>query len=52
MTEGDTLLNKVQINLNVLRALMLDRIGREVDSTDVIAINQGGMTKMVAKLGK
>ena len=52
LTEGDTLLNKVEINLNVLRALMLDHIGGEVDSTDVIAINQGGMTKMVAKLGK
>ena len=52
MTEGDTLLNKVEINLNVLRALMLDRIGGEVDSTDVVAINQGGTMKMVAKLGK
>ena len=52
MTEGDTLPNKVEINLNVLRALMLDRIGGEVDSTDVVAINQGGTTKMVAKLDK
>jgi len=51
LTEGDTLLNKVEINLNVLRALMLDRIGGEVDSTDVVTINQGG-AEMVAKLGK
>ena len=27
LTEGDTLPNKVEINLNVLRELMLDRIG-------------------------
>ena len=52
LTEGDTLPNKVEINLNVLRALMLDRIGGEVDSTDVVSINQGGTAKMVAKLCK
>ena len=52
LTEGDTLPNKAEINLNVLRELMLDRIGGEVDSTDVVVINQGGMAKMVAKLGK
>ena len=52
MTEGDTLPNKVEINLNVLCALMLDRVGGEVDNTDVVAINQGGTTKMVAKLSK
>ena len=52
LTEGNTLPNKVEINLNVLRALMLDRIGGEVDSIDVVAINRGGTTKMVVKLGK
>jgi hypothetical protein len=36
----------------VLRALMLDRIGEEVDSADVVAINQGGTVEMVAKLAK
>jgi hypothetical protein len=36
LTEGDTLPNKVEINLNVLRALMLDRIGGEVDSTNIV----------------
>jgi hypothetical protein len=39
LTKGDTLLNKVEINLNMLRALMLDRIGGDVDGTDVVAIN-------------
>jgi hypothetical protein len=52
LAKGDTLPNKVGINLNVLRTLMLDRIGGEVDSTDVVTINQGGTAKMVAKLGK
>jgi hypothetical protein len=40
----------VEINLNMLRALMLDRIGGEVDSADVVTVNQGGMVEMVAKL--
>jgi hypothetical protein len=39
LTEGDTLPNKVEINLNVLHALMLDQIGGEVDNTDVVTIN-------------
>jgi hypothetical protein len=52
LTEGDTLPNKVEINLNMLCALMLDRISGEVGNTDVVAINQGGTAKVVAKLGK
>jgi hypothetical protein len=52
LTEGDTLPNKVEINLNVLRALMLDQIGGEVDSTNVVTINQGGTAKVVTMLGK
>jgi hypothetical protein len=52
LTEGDTLPNKVEINLNVLRALMLDQIGGEVDSTNVVTINQGGTAKVVVMLGK
>jgi hypothetical protein len=52
LTEGDTLPNKVEINLNMLRAFMLDQIGGEVDSTDIVTINQSGTTEMVAKLTK
>jgi hypothetical protein len=40
-TEGHALANKVKINLNMFGALMLDRVGGHVDSTDVITINQG-----------
>jgi len=36
----------------MLGSLMLDWVGGEIDSTDVVVINQGGMAKMVAKLGK
>ena len=40
-TKGHALANKVKINLNMFGALMLDRIGGHVHSTDVITINQG-----------
>ena len=50
LTEGNMLPNKVEINPNVLRALMLDRIGGEVDSTDVVTIDQGGSAERTAKL--
>jgi hypothetical protein len=40
LTEGDTLPNKVEINLNMLRAFMLDQIGGEVDNTDIVTIHQ------------
>jgi nucleoside-triphosphatase THEP1 len=34
--------DEVQVNLHVLRALMLHEIGREVDHTYVVAIDEGG----------
>jgi hypothetical protein len=36
------LVNEVEINLNMLGALMLDKVGGEVDSIDVIAIDKSG----------
>jgi hypothetical protein len=32
----------VEINLNMFGVLMLDEVGGEVDSIDVVAIDQGG----------
>ena len=50
LTKGDSLSNKMEINLNMLRALMLDWVGGEVDSTNVITIDQRGPARWVAKL--
>jgi hypothetical protein len=36
------LTDKVEINLNMLSALMLNRVGGEIDSTDVVAVDQSG----------
>jgi len=42
---SNTLPNKVEINLDVLGALMLNGVGRHVDSADIIAVNQGSLTE-------
>jgi hypothetical protein len=49
-TEGDSLSDEVQINLNMLGPLMLDRIAGEVNSTDVITIDHGSTAKRMVKL--
>jgi hypothetical protein len=42
VTKGNLLSNKMEIDLNMLRPLMLHRIAGEIDGTDVITIDQGG----------
>jgi hypothetical protein len=45
ITNSNTLPNKVKINLNVLGVLMLNGAGRHVDSTDVVTIDQSGLSQ-------
>jgi hypothetical protein len=45
ITNSNTLLNKVKINLNVLGALMLNGVGGHVDGADVVTIDQGGSSQ-------
>lgn len=52
VTKGDTLTNKVQINFDMLRSLMLNGICRKVEGTDVVAKNNGGLAKRSVKLGE
>jgi hypothetical protein len=42
ITDGNSLLEEVKINLNMLSTLMLDWIGGHVDCTDIVAIYQCG----------
>jgi hypothetical protein len=42
VSDDNVLANKVKINLNMLGALVLNRVGGEVDSTDVVAVDQSG----------
>ena len=36
-----TFTNEVKINIDMLRALMLDRVAGEVDGVDVVAVDKG-----------
>jgi hypothetical protein len=40
--DGNTLTDKVKINLNILGALVLNGVGGEVDNADIIAVDQSG----------
>jgi hypothetical protein len=40
--DGNTLVDKVKINLNMLGVLMLNSVGGEVDSANIVAIDKSG----------
>jgi hypothetical protein len=40
----------MQVNLHMLRTLMLHEIGGEVDGADVVAVNQGAMLEGAVEL--
>jgi hypothetical protein len=56
ITSGNTLADEVEINLNMLRALMLNRVGGHVDGADVVTIYQSctlkGSTKFLEELAQ
>jgi RNase adaptor protein for sRNA GlmZ degradation len=53
LSEGHLLSDKVDVYLNGLRATMLDGIGRHVNSTYVVTIdNSGGLHRKVQVLEK
>jgi hypothetical protein len=37
--DGNTLADKVKINLNMFDALVLNRVGGEVDGVDIVAVD-------------
>jgi hypothetical protein len=40
--DNDTLTDEMEIDLHMLRALMLHRISGEIDRADVVHVNEGG----------
>jgi hypothetical protein len=52
VAECDLLSNKVEVNLNMLRPLMLHGVTGEINRTDIIAIDQSSTARRVAKLKK
>jgi hypothetical protein len=49
-TEGDSLSDEVQIDLNMLGSLMLNWVGGGINGTDIITIDHCSATKRAAKL--
>ena len=49
-TNGNTLPHEVEIDLNVLGALMLDGVGAHVNGADVVTIDQRGAPEWSMKL--
>jgi len=45
ITNGNPLPDEVEVNLNMLGALMLNRIGGHVDGADVVTIHQCGLAE-------
>jgi hypothetical protein len=52
LTKRDLLVNEVDINLDVLRSTMLNRVASHVNSTDVVAEDNGRRAKRTMNLGK
>jgi hypothetical protein len=42
ISDDNALADEVEINLNILGALMLDGVGGEVDRADIVTVDQGG----------
>jgi hypothetical protein len=50
LTDGESLSNTMKINLHMFGALMLNMIGGEVHSVDVIVVNESAPRKQTLKL--
>jgi len=49
-TEGDSFSNEVQVDLNMLGSLMLNRVGGEVNGADIITVDHCNTTEWAVKL--
>lgn len=48
--DGDLLLDKMEINLDMHGRLVLHQVGGEVDRTDIVIVNQGGLRRWRVEL--
>jgi hypothetical protein len=52
ITDGHTLSHKVEVNLDILRALVLNGVGGEVDGIDIVTVDEGALHQWSMKLLK
>lgn len=52
LIDGDLLTNEVEININMLCALVLYRVGGEADDIDVVTVDKPASTQKTVNLQK
>jgi hypothetical protein len=50
ITDRHSVMNKVQVNLHMLRSLVLNQVGGEVDHTEVVAVDECALGEGAVKL--
>jgi hypothetical protein len=43
ITNGNAFLDEVEVDLNMLHTLVLDRVGGEVDNADVVTVDKSAL---------
>jgi hypothetical protein len=43
ITDDNTLLDEVEVNLDMIGALVLNRVGEEIDGTDIVAVDESAL---------
>jgi hypothetical protein len=52
ITDGHTFSHKVEVDLDMLRALVLNGVGGEVDDADVVIVDEGALRQWSMELMK
>jgi hypothetical protein len=43
ITDDNTFLDEVEVNLDMIGALVLNRVGEEIDDTDVVTVDESAL---------
>jgi hypothetical protein len=52
ITDGHTFLHKVEVDLDMLRALVLNGVGGDVDGTNIVTVDEGALRQQSVELLK
>jgi hypothetical protein len=52
VAEGNPVTNEVEVDLHMLRPLVLNRVGGEVDGADVVAVDKRALGERAVKLSQ
>jgi hypothetical protein len=52
ITDGHTFLHKVEVDLDMLRALVLNGVGGDVDDANIVTVDEGALRQQSVELLK